>query len=633
MAFHGVKRREIKKQSYYVWFLGAKESKGLRGEQYIRPILNELLEEEKQLEPAKVTLQVSSKGLKIIENVPRQDNRGKTEHIKHFIPHHAITCVIQESKPNDDIVCAILLVYNPLTKCPVHVHCYRCDSVETGTTLRNQLKTLTDRPENQKKLREIETRLEAKGFLPYRRLNSDGRSIRTEGSDPTDDSLYSDRDIPGKNKENINSLYDSLAAELREKLNNQNSCPILLPPKDYDPISRKQGKLQGIEERRSTNFQIVGVNQRLKSFSVTRDETRDSSGNSSGIGSDEALSSAIQEIASHLEYEKKRIDPDINSDDEDWQDSLAQGEDLILPQWRQSVPPVHRNYGQRSPNPVPKRPQPILPNHLERNVVSGSSRDDWYSRFEKYTGSQDAFKSDRVGCSSQREEEEALTDSLNKTRPFSYHIPKKEDISLGLKKSDLDSRVVYRQKSPGPPPPGQMNLRPVSFPSTKTVNRNRLLSTSFNSYPSHSDYPRELRPVERQRSNPVPGGLNRNSEFLPRRYFSTRPRTEANHAPFYEEHGQQLSPVCHVSQTYRRDENLHTDKHPFVPLGKPISAKTPGDIVSKCQVGRHMENFRQLQYSPEERHKSGSFELPVNPREYRHSIAEPLNRRLPLNFH
>lgn len=190
MAFRGGKRKDVKKQSYYVWFLGAKESKGLRGEEYIRPVLRHLVDKERELEPMKVTLQVSTKGIKIIQNVPRKNGKGstKTEQIKHFIPHHAITCVMQESKPNDDVVCCILLIYNPLTKCPVHVHAYRCDSVETASTLRSQLQILIDRPENQKKFREIENRLAAKGLLPSRGLNSDGRSTRTDGSDRTEDS-------------------------------------------------------------------------------------------------------------------------------------------------------------------------------------------------------------------------------------------------------------------------------------------------------------------------------------------------------------------------------------------------------------------------------------------------------------
>lgn len=35
----GKEKHEVKKSSYYVWFLGAKESKGLRGEEYILPVV------------------------------------------------------------------------------------------------------------------------------------------------------------------------------------------------------------------------------------------------------------------------------------------------------------------------------------------------------------------------------------------------------------------------------------------------------------------------------------------------------------------------------------------------------------------------------------------------------------------
>ena len=79
--------------------------------------------------------------------------------MKHFIPHHAITCVVQGEKPNQDVVSCILLIYNPATSCPVHVHSYRCDSVETARILHDQLAVLVDRPENQKKFLEIESQL------------------------------------------------------------------------------------------------------------------------------------------------------------------------------------------------------------------------------------------------------------------------------------------------------------------------------------------------------------------------------------------------------------------------------------------------------------------------------------------
>src|SRR5690349_12623990 len=74
MAF---RRKEVKKASYYVWFLGAKESKGLRGDDYVVPVLRFLLDKEREYEPSKVTLQVSNKGLKIIQNVSRKSRTVK----------------------------------------------------------------------------------------------------------------------------------------------------------------------------------------------------------------------------------------------------------------------------------------------------------------------------------------------------------------------------------------------------------------------------------------------------------------------------------------------------------------------------------------------------------------------------
>lgn len=56
----------------------------------------------------------------------------------------------------------------------------------------------------------------------------------------------------------VTQMYESLAAELKAKLGNPKAAPILLPPKDYDTISRRQGKLDGIDTRRSTNPQLIG---------------------------------------------------------------------------------------------------------------------------------------------------------------------------------------------------------------------------------------------------------------------------------------------------------------------------------------------------------------------------------------
>lgn len=73
---------------------------------------------------------------------------------KNFIPHSAITSSIQVG----DIVACVLLIYNPATKCPLHINAYRCDSDVTAEALNKQLQTLINRPENQKRFEELENR-------------------------------------------------------------------------------------------------------------------------------------------------------------------------------------------------------------------------------------------------------------------------------------------------------------------------------------------------------------------------------------------------------------------------------------------------------------------------------------------
>lgn len=82
-------------------------------------------------------------------------------------------------------------------------------------------------------------------------------------------------------------IFDSLAAELRAKLNG-NGPPLLLPPRDYDTMHRSKGNLAAIELRRCRNKMIVG--------NTTKQGV--SSRGSSGIGSDIAPSPERQEAHS-----------------------------------------------------------------------------------------------------------------------------------------------------------------------------------------------------------------------------------------------------------------------------------------------------------------------------------------------
>jgi hypothetical protein len=72
-------------------------------------------------------------------------------------------------------------------------------------------------------------------------LGSDTDRTSTRESECSEDQ-HSPTDRPSH-------LYDSLAAELKAKLNG-NGPPLLLPPRDYDTISRSQGNLTAVEMRR-----------------------------------------------------------------------------------------------------------------------------------------------------------------------------------------------------------------------------------------------------------------------------------------------------------------------------------------------------------------------------------------------
>ncbi|XP_035215143.1 uncharacterized protein LOC118188752 [Stegodyphus dumicola] len=670
MAFRGGKRKDVKKQSYYVWFLGAKESKGLRGEEYIRPVLRHLVDKERELEPMKVTLQVSTKGIKIIQNVPRKNNKGKTEQIKHFIPHHAITCVMQESKPNDDVVCCILLIYNPLTKCPVHVHAYRCDSVETASTLRSQLQILIDRPE--KKFREIENRLAAKGLLPSRGQNSDGRSTRTDGSDRTEDSSggSSEREV-GVRKEHIASLYDSLAAELRERLNNPNSCPILLPPKDYDTVSRRQGKLDNIDTRRSTNYNLVGLTKTAapvplihqstgggKSPPKAQDSTsakssggKSSNKSSSGIGSDEALSSAIQEVSSHPDFESKEIDPDTSSDDEeDWPDATGipddeddDEEDEVVPSYEWRRPPRYAPATGAAPRDRRSRSSP------------DEEDDPRFGRLHRgVRGIVDKFERRAISPplpqepSHQNRTPIKTAANARRSDPYADHpyrvdgdSPERSPPPEHLKHFE----VVYRRHSNPIEKKVQRDSRPVSYPAVMLdpVSPRPAKSRSgpdppVDNRPKYKEMPRQIfgdRPPQdiiSDHHNPVqrfPGNFDR---YMDRHSPSHIPARERDFAEFYRESRPVSSSPVGVRQF--RSPERQSSPHELYPRQRQISAV---DVrQERAFPSRYVEPYpgSRPSYHPppnEERRRSGYFDLPVDPRDYRHSFVESPFRRLPLN--
>ncbi|KAG8039841.1 hypothetical protein G9C98_000570 [Cotesia typhae] len=230
---------------------------------------------------------VSSKGLKIIQTVhPGMSSRSA---VKHLVPGHAVLAAVQR----EDVVAATLLLPNPATNNPVHVHAYRMRS----------------------------------------NIGSDGRSTReSESSEGSGEN----RHIPVQTA----TIYESLAAELRAKLGRGNSGdndvgPILLPPRDYDTVHRHRGNLAGIEFRRCLNQTIVGGNT-----AIERGGTRSAA--SSGIGSDSAATPPPYQPHHPLGPRPSRPSRDTSSD-EDWGGANEDTEYLADQNSNVALPRVNRS--------------------------------------------------------------------------------------------------------------------------------------------------------------------------------------------------------------------------------------------------------------------------------------------------
>jgi len=292
--FFGRKDKEkisSKNHKFYVEFLGWIESRGLIGRQYTEPVVNDLRRKQRKWKNApKLTLQVSKKELRISQEIEEKKRKIKTIEFPR-IPSRDITFVSQainlsNGRP-DDIVACIYLGYVPRTQRYVHVHVYRFDTPETASNFAKILKHFinvdTDR------IRRAEMDLAGQGWIDnpqgfdsqriehqrygQRRLElSDGMSDpQTSDSAPDSgaasscsDSLPSDEIEPDLQSLRDQMAFDSVTNELKSRLNMVpvdpvQKVPILLPPKDYDTISRRQGNLEKVDLRRSLNLNIVGL--------------------------------------------------------------------------------------------------------------------------------------------------------------------------------------------------------------------------------------------------------------------------------------------------------------------------------------------------------------------------------------
>ncbi|EFO98522.1 hypothetical protein GCK72_010081 [Caenorhabditis remanei] len=169
---------KIAKSHFYVWYLGSKEADGVRGSAVVLPVMRQLLKESFKKTPSKATVQISSKGLKLIQSVPAMSRSGKVKMqlVKFQIAANCITYSITGKPPFDDVVGVVMLVLNPEMQSPMHVHCYRCDSAETAQIMLANLQLLLSRPDVQRSINDLEHRLFLSGLLVPRNNNNNSES-------------------------------------------------------------------------------------------------------------------------------------------------------------------------------------------------------------------------------------------------------------------------------------------------------------------------------------------------------------------------------------------------------------------------------------------------------------------------
>ena len=275
-------KKNSRKAQYYVMYLGWKECRGVAGREFTEPIVKDLFRKRSTDYLPKLTLEVSKKEIKI-NQIVEKDQKGKPKIDKRKyppIPTKDVTYAVQALSPDEDTVACIYLGFNPRTQCAVHVHVYKCDSVQTAESLVEHINQVISNPEHEKRVGKIEAELVKKGQIVGRSANEDrsesgSESNSTEKLDRRDMRLpripsvekqspppvrsqqnnsygypqdyqqypqdyppnhYSPLDEEALKEERDREMSQSLADEFKQRLQGGIQSPMLVPPKDYDTV-------------------------------------------------------------------------------------------------------------------------------------------------------------------------------------------------------------------------------------------------------------------------------------------------------------------------------------------------------------------------------------------------------------
>ncbi|KAK0068939.1 hypothetical protein Bpfe_001902 [Biomphalaria pfeifferi] len=507
---------------FYVEFLGWMECRGVRGANYTDPVIRELKQRQKHvIKPPKLTIQVSKSDLKITQEV----DDGKKKGIKKIkfptIPARDITYVKQGRHSDgrlDDVVACIYLGYMPRTQKFVHVHVYRFDEAATATTFAQQLSGIVEA--NYNHVLEVEADLINKGevednriYSPSIDLNADDSAVGSSSSAFSDDEPPSFRSDIDPDLQSLKDVlpFDNVAEELKFRLQ-LGDAPLLLPPKDYDTISRAHGKLDKVKERRCLNVQIVGQNAitevdenraRLGSMesgvdtaSPGSDSTEKkenvhkttSSSTSPGISPREERRSLKDKKASSLNTNHMKLD--LNSKNSQHSGSISpvsppvSAKDFVYPPKKKSPPTSPRLY--RSEVPKEKLVKQSSINSYLNDVARPQDnvfREEKPTHYFPNSSSEDIY---------------AMPAKRSPSKSSSNPLPPEVELP-----PDYDDDVVFNN-----------NINGSKFSKTEPVNHKvRLKRNASEDYPRHEFLSSSGRPADIRRNDP---------------YAAARPSHQAN---------------------------------------------------------------------------------------------------------
>ncbi|GFO07635.1 hypothetical protein PoB_003414000 [Plakobranchus ocellatus] len=267
------KNPPAEKSHFYVEFLGWRECRGIRGQKHTEPVIKELRRREKSMDrPPKLTIEVTTKELKISQDLDEKKSGGIKKIKFPSIPARDVTYVHQATRPADgradDIVACIYFGFMPRTGRYVHVHVYRFDEAYTASAFAAKMAVFVKN--NMDHTQEMEKELANKGHIDMPQVNSADMTSEPQTTDSAVGSAssgYSDEEesptfTPRNIEPDFQSLtevmqFDNVTDELQYRMKLKES-PLLLPPIDYNTISRRHGNLVQVDLRRCNEEKIVG---------------------------------------------------------------------------------------------------------------------------------------------------------------------------------------------------------------------------------------------------------------------------------------------------------------------------------------------------------------------------------------